>query len=61
MLNASIRAYQLGNVTVVASLFALTAILNALVEFIFSHNKNKFIQKVIAATLIIIGVILVNG
>ena len=46
---------------VVASLFALTAILNALVEFIFSHNKNKFIQKVIAATLIIIGVILVNG
>ncbi len=61
MLNASIRAYQLGSVTVVASLFALTAILNALVEFIFSHNKNKFIQKVIAATLIIIGVILVNG
>ena len=61
MLNASIRAYQLGSVTVVASLFALTAILNALVEFIFNHNKNKFIQKVIAATLIIIGVILVNG
>ncbi len=60
MLNASIRAYQLGSVTVVASLFALTAILNALVEFIFNHNKNKFRQKLIAATLIIIGVILVN-
>lgn len=61
MLNASIRAYQLGSVTVVASLFALTAILNALVEFVFNHNKNKFRQKLIAATLIIIGVILVNG
>lgn len=60
MLNASIRAYQLGSVTVVASLFALTAILNALVEFIFNHNKSKFRQKLIAATLIIIGVILVN-
>lgn len=60
MLNSSIRAYQLGSVTVVASLFALTAILNALVEFIFSHNRNKFIQKVIAGVIIIIGVILVN-
>ncbi len=59
-LNSSIRAYQLGSITVVASLFALTAILNALVEFVFSHNKSKFIQKIIAGVIIIIGVILVN-
>lgn len=60
MLNTSIRAYQLGSVTVVAPLFALTAILNALVEFIFNHNKNKFIQKIVAALIILIGVILIR-
>lgn len=60
MLNTSIRAYQLGSVTVVASLFALTAILNALVEFIFNKNRSKFIQKIVAAIIILIGVILIR-
>lgn len=60
MLNASIRAYQLGNVTIVAPLFALTAILNALVEFIFNKNRSKFIQKIVAAIIILIGVMLIK-
>lgn len=60
MLNSSIRAYQLGSVTIVASLFALTSILNATIEFVFNHNRNKFIQKLIASIIIIIGVILVR-
>ena len=60
MLNSSIRAYQLGSVVVVASLFSLTPILNSLFEFIVYKNKDKFIQKVIVSILLIIGVILVN-
>ena len=60
MLNASIRAYQLGNVTIVAPLFALTAILNALVEFIFNKNRSKFMQKIVAAIIILIGVMLIK-
>ena len=60
MLNTSIRAYQLGSVTIVAPLFALTAILNALVEFIFNHDKSKFVQKIVAAIIILIGVILIK-
>lgn len=60
MLNTSIRAYQLGSVTIVAPLFALTAILNALVEFVFNHDKSKFIQKIVAAIIILIGVILIK-
>ena len=60
MLNTSIRAYQLGSVTIVAPLFALTAILNALVEFIFNKNRSKFIQKIVAAIIILIGVILIK-
>ena len=60
MLNTSSRAYQLGSVTIVAPLFALTAILNALVEFVFNHDKSKFIQKIVAAIIILIGVILIK-
>ena len=45
MLNASIRAYQLGSVIVVASLFCLTPILNSLAELIFHGNKDRFVQK----------------
>ena len=60
MLNTSIRAYQLGSVTIVAPLFALTAILNALVEFVFNHDKSKFVQKIVAAIIILIGVILIK-
>lgn len=60
MLNSSIRAYQLGSVTIVAPLFALTAILNALVEFIFNKDRSKFRQKLVAAIIILIGVILIR-
>jgi len=60
MLISSVKAYQLGSVTVVAPLFALTSIINAIIEFIFNKNKNKLIQKLIAAFLLIIGVILVK-
>lgn len=60
MLISSVRAYQLGDVSLVAPLLTLTAILNALYEFIWSKNKNKFIQKIIAAILILLGVILIK-
>ena len=60
MLNASIRAYQLGSVIVVASLFCLTPILNSLAELILHGNKERFVQKVIISILLIIGVVLVN-
>lgn len=60
MLNSSIRAYQLGSVIVVASLFSLTPILNSLVEFVFFKNKDRFVQKIIVSILLIIGVIIVN-
>ena len=45
---------------IVAPLFALTSIINAVIEFIFNKNKNKLIQKLISAILLIIGVILVR-
>ena len=60
MLISSVKAYQLGNVSVVAPLLALTSIINAFVEFFINKNRNKFIQKIIAALLLIIGIILVK-
>ena len=60
MLVSSVRAYQLGNVTVVAPLLTLTSILNALYEYLILKNKNNFVIKLIASILIIIGVILIK-
>lgn len=60
MLISSVKAYQLGNVSVVAPLFALTSILNAIIEYIFNKNKNKFVLKIISAILIILGIILIK-
>lgn len=60
MLNSSIRAYQLGSVTVVVALLSLTPILNSLAELIIYKNKDKLVQKIIISILLIIGAILVN-
>lgn len=60
MLNSSIRAYQLGSITIVAALLSLTPILNSFAELILNKNTNRIIQKIIISILLIIGVILVN-
>ena len=60
MLISSVRAYQIGNVSVVAPLLTLTAILNTIYEYFVSKNKTKIYQKIIAAILIILGVILIK-
>ena len=60
MLISSVKAYQLGNVSVVAPLLALTSIINAGYEFFINKDRNKFIQKLIAAVLLIIGIVLVK-
>lgn len=60
MLNSSIRAYQLGSITIVAALLSLTPILNSLAELIINKNKDRIIQKIIISILLILGVILVN-
>lgn len=60
MLISSVRAYEIGSVSLIAPLFALTSILNALYELIINKKKDKFITKIISAILIIIGVILIK-
>lgn len=47
MLVSSVRAYQLGSVSVVAPLLTLTAILNVIYEYFIGKDKEEFIKKTI--------------
>lgn len=60
MILAQLRAYQLGNVSVVAPLCALTVILNVIVAYIFLKEKDNLLKKIISALLIILGIVLIK-
>lgn len=60
MLISSVKAYEVGDVILVAPLLTLTSILNTIYEFVICKNKNKLIQKIIASILILIGVIIIK-
>lgn len=60
MIVAQLRAYQLGSVTIVAPLCALTVILNVIVSYVFLKERENLLKKIIAAILIIISVILIK-
>lgn len=55
-----LRAYQLGNVSIVAPLGALTVIINVIVGYIFLNEKDNLLKKLISALLIIFGIILIK-
>lgn len=60
MIVAQLRAYQLGNVTVIAPLCALTAILNVIVGYLFLNEKDNLLRKIISAIVILISIILIK-
>lgn len=60
MMITKLRAYQLGEVTKIAPLCSLTAILNVLFAFIFLKNRNNILKKLIASILIILGVFMIK-
>ncbi|MCI8999532.1 MAG: EamA family transporter [Clostridia bacterium] len=55
-----LRAYQLGNVTVIAPLCALTVMLNVIVGYLFLNERDNLIRKIISAILIIISIVLIK-
>jgi len=61
MIVTQLRAYQLGDVTSVAPLCALTVIGNVIVGYIFLKERNNLFKKIIAAILVIISVLLIKG
>lgn len=57
---ASLRAYQLQNVSIVAPISALTVISNVIVGYLFLKEKDNLFRKIIAAILIVISVVLIK-
>ena len=56
-----LRAYQLGSVSIIAPLCSLTVILNVIAGCIFHKEKDNISKKIIAAFLILVGIILLNN
>lgn len=57
---ATLKAYQLGSVSIVAPLCALEVILNVIVGYIFLKERDNIPKKIIAAILVILGIILIK-
>jgi len=60
MMILKLRAYQLGQVIVIAPLCSLTAILNVVVGYCLLKEKDNMWRKIIAGILIIISVFLIK-
>lgn len=60
MILFQLKAYQLGNVSIVAPLCSLTVILNVIVGYFFLKERSNLTKKIVAAILIIIGIILIK-
>lgn len=61
MLIVQLRAYQLGDVTTVAPLCALTVIGNVIIGYTFLKERDNLLKKLFAAALIIISIFLIKG
>lgn len=57
---AQLRAYQLGNVGVVAPFCSLTVILNVIMGYFLLKERDNMLKKFICAILIILGIVLIK-
>jgi uncharacterized membrane protein len=55
----SLRAYQLGVITIVAPLSTLSILCNVLLASIFLKEKDNLVKKIVVTIGIIIGIILI--
>jgi len=60
MLISAVKAYQYGEIIIVSTLFALTSLLNSIVEFFFNRDSKELIKKLIVFLVILIGVCLIR-
>lgn len=60
MIITMLRAYQFGSVTTIAPLCAITTILNVFVAYFALKEKDSLLKKVLAAIIVILGIILIK-
>lgn len=57
---AQIRAYNLGNMTIVAPLCATAVILNVIAGYLFLKERDNLLKKIIAGAIIVFSVFLIK-
>ncbi len=57
---SQLRAYQLGNASVVAPLCAISVMLNVIVGYFLLKERSDMLKKSIAAVLVILGIVLIR-
>ena len=57
---SQLRAYQLGNVSIVAPLCSLAVIRHVIIGYFFQNERENMIRKIIAAILIVLGIVLIR-
>ena len=60
VLVAMLRAYQFGSVTTIAPIASITTILNVFVAYFYLKEKNSLLKKVLAALIVILGIVLIK-
>lgn len=60
MIITMLRAYQYGTVTTIAPLCSLTTILNVFVAYFALKEKDSIVKKLLAATIVILGILLIK-
>lgn len=60
MIIAMLRAYQFGSVTTIAPICAITTILNVFVAYIALKEKDSLFKKILAAIVVVIGIVLIK-
>ena len=60
MMITKLKAYQLGEVILVATISSLSVILNIVCSYFLLKERNDLLKKIIAAILIMIGIIFIK-
>lgn len=60
MLVLMLRAYQFGSVTTIAPIASITTILNVFVAYFLLKEKSSILKKVIAASIVVLGIVLIK-
>lgn len=60
MLISSVKAYEYGNISIVAPLLTLSMVTNSIYEYFIDKDKNSLKRKLAISLLIVIGIILIK-
>jgi len=60
MLISSVKAYEYGNISIVAPLLTLSMVTNSIYEFFIDKDKKSLKRKLLVSLLIVIGITLIK-